>query len=110
MEENAAENNEFKNLIRKTLRQGFTKQTKREYFMKKLPTSKKKQCTKNEVESEQAVMEMPITRNKCGNKQKVVKNDKIKMNTNKTSASSMPSKESSPVNLTNWLNSLMVTE
>ena len=28
----------------------------------------KKQCTKNEVESEQAVMEMPITRNKCGNK------------------------------------------
>ena len=68
MEENAAENNEFKNLIRKMLCQGFTKETKQEYFMKKLPTSKKKQCTKNEVESEQAVMEMPITRNKCGNK------------------------------------------
>ena len=32
------------------------------------------------------------------------------MNTNKTSASSMPSKESSTVNLANWLNSLMVTE
>ena len=53
MEENAAENNELKNLIRKMLRQGFTKETKQEYFMKKLPTLKKKTMyLKVEVESE----------------------------------------------------------
>ena len=44
---------------------------------------------------------MLITGDKCGNEWKVVKNDRIKMNTNKTSACSMPSKVPSPVNLQN---------
>ena len=42
MEKATAENNEFKNLIKKTQRKGFTKQTKQKYFMKKIPISKKK--------------------------------------------------------------------
>ena len=46
----------------------------------------------------------------CGHEWKIVKNDKIKMNTNKTSACSMPSKIPSPVNLQNRFSRLMVTE
>ena len=38
------------------------------------------------------------------------KNDKIKTKTSKTSASSMPSKVLSPVNLQNQYSSLMATE
>ena len=53
---------------------------------------------------------MLITENKCGNKWKVVKNDKIKTNTKKTSACSMSSKVPSSANLQNWFSSLMVTE
>ena len=49
---------------------------------------------------------MLITGDKCGNGWKVAKNDKIKTNTNKTSACSIPSK----VNLKNRFSSLMVTE
>ena len=46
---------------------------------------------------------MLITREICGNEWEVVKNDKIKTNTNKTSASSMPSKVPSKANLQNRL-------
>ena len=50
---------------------------------------------------------MLFTRYKCGNKWKVVKTDKNETNTNKTSASSMPSKVLSPVNLQNRFSSQM---
>ena len=53
---------------------------------------------------------MLITGDKCGHKWKIVKNDKIEMNTNKTSACSVPSKIPSPVNLQNRFSRLMVTE
>ena len=53
---------------------------------------------------------MLFTRYKCGNKWKVVKTDKNETNTNKTSASSMPSKVLLPVNLQNRFSSQMVTE
>ena len=53
---------------------------------------------------------MLITGDKCGNEWKVVKNDKIKPNANKTSACSIPSTVPSPVNLQNRFSSLMVTE
>ena len=44
IEKNAAENHEFKALIIKKnlLRKGFTNETKQKYFMKKLPSLKKK--------------------------------------------------------------------
>ena len=42
---------------------------------------------------------MLVTRYKCGNERKVVKNDKINTNTNKTSARSMCPKIPSPLNL-----------
>ena len=53
---------------------------------------------------------MPVTGDKFGYEWKVVKNDKSKKNTNKTSAYSIPSKVPSPVNLQNRFSSLMVTE
>ena len=53
---------------------------------------------------------MLITGDKCRNEWKVVKNDKSKKNTNKTSAYSIPSKVPSSVNLQNRFSSLMVTE
>ena len=53
---------------------------------------------------------MLITGDKCRNEWKVVKNDKSKKNTNKTSAYSIPSKVLSPVNLQNRFSSLMVIE
>ena len=53
---------------------------------------------------------MLSTGDKCGNEWKVVKNDKIKTNTKKHSAGSLPSKIPSPVNLQNLFNSLMITE
>ena len=51
---------------------------------------------------------MLITGDKKRNEWKVVKNDKGKKNTNKTSDYSMPSKVLSPVNLQNRFSSLMV--
>ena len=51
---------------------------------------------------------MLITGDKSRNEWKVVKNDKGKKNTNKTSDYSMPSKVLSPVNLQNCFSSLMV--
>ena len=53
---------------------------------------------------------MLITGDQCRNEWKVVKNDKNKKNTNKTSAYSIPSKVPSPVNLQNRFSSLMVTK
>ena len=53
---------------------------------------------------------MLITGDECGNKWKVVKNDKIKVNTNKTSACSMPSKVPSPVALQDRFGSLIITK
>ena len=53
---------------------------------------------------------MLITGDECGNEWKVVKNDKIKANTNKTSACSMPSKAPSPVALQDRFGSLIITE
>ena len=53
---------------------------------------------------------MLITGDKCRNEWKVVKNDKSKKNTNKTSTYSIPSKVLSPVNLQNRFSSLMVIE
>ena len=57
---------------------------------------------KNEIKNQQAVIEIVITGDKCGNKWKVVKDksgSKIMTNTNKTSACSMLSKVPSPMNL-----------
>ena len=71
---------------------------------------KENQCLIYEVKNQQAVIEMLITGDKCGNEWKVVKSYKIKKNTNKTSACSMPSKVPSTVNLQNRFSSLMVTE
>ena len=76
MEKNVAETKEFKNLIKKIqLRKGFTKETKQEYFMKKLAflIEKENQCLKNEVKNQQATIEMLMTGDKCGNEWKVVK-------------------------------------
>ena len=53
---------------------------------------------------------MLSTGDKCGNESKVVKNDKIKTNTKKTSAWSLPPKVPSPINLQNLFNSQMITE
>ena len=53
---------------------------------------------------------MLITRGKCGNEWEVVKHCKIKINDNKTSACSIPSKIPSPVNLQNRFSTLTVTE
>ena len=50
---------------------------------------------------------MLITGDKSRNEWKVVKNDKGKKNTNKTSDYSMPFKGPSPVNLQNRFSSLM---
>ena len=62
------------------------------------------------MKNEQVIIEMLITGDKCRNEWKVVKNDKSKKNTNKTSAFSIPSKVPSPINLQNRFSSLMVTE
>ena len=62
------------------------------------------------MKNEQVIIEMLITGYKCRNEWKVVKNDKSKKNTNKTSAFSIPSKVPSPINLQNRFSSLMVTE
>ena len=62
----------------------------------------------NEVKNQQAVIEMLITGDKSRNEWKVVKNDKGKKKTNKTSDYSMPFKVPSPVNLQNRFSSLMV--
>ena len=75
--------------------------------MKKLPFLKKKL---NVLKNQQALIEMLITVDKCRNEWRVVKNDKSKKNTNKTSAYSIPSKVPSSVNLKNRFSSLMVTE
>ena len=53
---------------------------------------------------------MLITGDKCKNECKIVKNDKSKKNTKKTSAYPIPSKVPSQVNLKNHFSSLMVTE
>ena len=53
---------------------------------------------------------MLITGDECGNEWKVVKNDKIKANTNKTSACLMPSKVPSPAALQDRFGSLIITE
>ena len=112
IEKNAAENNESKNLIKKNLTEGRIHKRDEAKILSKNITilEKENQCLKNEVKNQQAAIEMLITEDKCGNEWKVVKNDKIKTNTNKTSACSMPSKVSSAVNLQNPFSSLMVTE
>ena len=79
--------------------------------MKKLPFLKKKiNVLKMRSKNQQAVTELLITGDKCRNEWRVVKNDKSKTNTNKTSAYSIPSKVPSSVNLQNRFSSLMVTE
>ena len=112
MEKNAAENNEIKNLIKKALsEEKIHKRDEAEILYEKFTIlQKEKQCLKSEVKNQQVVIEMLITGDRCGNEWKVVKNDKIKTNTNKTSASSIPSKVLSPVHLQNRFSSLRVTE
>ena len=102
IEKNAAENNELKNLIKKNWGKDSQKRRRRNTLWK--------WGSKNEVKNQQAVIEMLITGDKCRNEWKVVKNDKSKKNTNKTSAYSIPSKVPSPVNLQNCFSSLVVTE
>ena len=52
---------------------------------------------------------MLIIGDNSGKERKVVKNDKSKKNSNKTSAYTIPCKVASPVNLQNGLSSLMFT-
>ena len=68
------------------------------------------QCLRDKVKNQQAVIEILITGDKCENEWKIVKNDKIKTNTEETSACLIPSKVPLPVNLQNWFSSLIVTE
>ena len=93
IEKNAAENNEFKNLIKKKItEERIHKRGKAETLYEKITIlEKENQCLKNEVKNKQAVIEMLITGDKCRNEWKVVKKDKSKKNTNKTSAYSIPS-------------------
>ena len=71
MEKNAAENNEFNNMIKKTLaEERIHKRDKAETFT---ILKKKIRCLKNEVKNQQVVIEMLITGDKCGNEWKVVK-------------------------------------
>ena len=77
---------------------------RQKYFRKKITIlEKENQCLKNKVKNQHFVVEILITRDKCGNKWEVVKNNKIKTNTNKISASSLPSKISTPAQLQNRL-------
>ena len=91
IEKNAAENNEFKNLIKKKItEERIHKRGKAETLYEKITIlEKENQCLKNEVKNKQAVIEMLITGDKCRNEWKVVKKDKSKKNTNKTSAYSI---------------------
>ena len=70
MEKNAAENNEFKTLMRKTLavEQTHKRQEAQIIYEKIIVLEKENQCLKNGVKNQQAVIEMLITENKCGNK------------------------------------------
>ena len=90
MEKNAAEKNEFKNLINKNLAEGrIHKRDEAEIPYEKITIlEKENQFLKNNVKNQQGIIGMLITRHKFRNEWEVVKNDKIKTNTNKTSPSS----------------------
>ena len=99
IEINAAENNEFKNLIKKITEERIHKRNEAEILYEKITIlEKENQCLKNEFKNQQAVIEMLITGGKCRNEWKILKNDKSKKNTSKNSAYSIPSKVPSPVN------------
>ena len=69
MEKNAAENNEFKNLIKKALsEEKIHKRDEAEILYEKFTIlQKEKQCLKSEVKNQQVVIEMLITGDRCGN-------------------------------------------
>ena len=99
IEKNAAENNKFKDLIKKITEESNHKRNEAEILYEKITIlEKENQCLKNEVKNQQAAIEMLITGDKCRNEWKVTKNDKSKKKNNKTSAYSIPSKVPSPVN------------
>ena len=78
IEKNAAENDEFKNLIKKKLtEERIHKREEAEMLYEKITIlEKENHCLKNESKNQQAVIELLITGDKCRNEWKVVKNDK----------------------------------
>ena len=78
IEKNAAENDEFKNLIKKKLtEERIHKREEAEMLYEKITIlEKENHCLKNESKNQQVVIEMLITGDKCRNEWKVVKNDK----------------------------------
>ena len=107
MEKNAADNNEFKNLIKKKLSWGKRKEI---LYEKIIILKKENWCLKSEVKNQESVIKMLLTRDKYGNEWKVGKTHKIQTNINKLFATSMPSKVLLVVNLQNRFSSVMVTE
>ena len=108
LENNITVNNYFKKFINKKLAdERAHKNDSPEVLYERLRMlEKENQCPKKEIENQQAVIEIPITNDKCADEWKIVET-KSKNNTN---IASMSPKYPSPVYLQNQFDNLIVTE